>query len=223
MTKRKHFKQRVRGRMAKTGEAYSSARHQIIQQASPAQDLDPAYLEEITGMTNRAVTRKTGRDWAKWVAVLDTAQADRMKHPEIAKYLHEQHQLPGWWAQMVTVGYERVRGLRAVNEKADGFAINKSKTIEVPVTQLFGAWDDALARKAWLHEEITVSKSTPLKSLRGLWSDGRTRLDVYFYPKGEGKSQVNLQHSKLRDGKEAEAFKAFWGQRLEDLKQRLEG
>ncbi len=61
MTERKHFKERVRARMTKTGERYSSARQQVIQQAQPAEKLDPSYLKEITGMSNEAVEKKTGR------------------------------------------------------------------------------------------------------------------------------------------------------------------
>ncbi len=223
MTARKTFKKRVRARSAKTGESYITARRQVIQQAKPADDLDPDYLAKVAGMSNEAVAKKTGKAWNKWVAVLDAAQADQMKHPEIAKYLHERHKLPPWWAQMVTVGYERVRGLRAVHEKADGFAVNKSKTIAVPISGLFEAWNDETNRKAWLDEELTVTKSTPHKSMRIAWGDGRTRVDVYFYAKGEGKSQISLQHRKLKDGKEAESYKAFWGEKLQDLKQILVG
>ncbi len=222
MTERKTFKKRVRARSAKTGESYTTARHQVIQHAKPAADLDPAYLAKLTGMSNEAVAKKTGKDWNKWIAVLDAAQADRMKHSAIAKYLHERHKLPGWWAQMVTVGYERVRGLRAVNEKADGFAISKSKTIAVPISRLFEAWDDEANRRTWLDEELTVRKSTPDKSMRIAWGDGRSRIDVYFYAKGDAKSQVSLQHSKLQDGHEAKGYKEFWGERLGDLKRILE-
>ena len=35
-----------------------------------------------------------------------------MGHKAIAVYLHEQQKLPAWWSQEVTVGYERIRGLR---------------------------------------------------------------------------------------------------------------
>ena len=45
---------------------------------------------------------------------------------------------------MVTVGYEWVRGLRAINKRADGFAINKIRAVGVPVSHLFEAWNEAL-------------------------------------------------------------------------------
>ncbi len=172
-------------------------------------------------MSNEAVEKKTGRDWIKWVAILDAAKADQMKHSEIARYVHEKHQIPGWWAQTVTVGYERVRGLRAINEKSDGFAISKSLTLKVGLSTLYQAWDDVEIRRRWLDEDFTIRKATPEKSMRITWSDGRTNLDVYFYAQGEGKSQVNVQHSKLRDGEEARSSKQYWAEKFALLKRLL--
>jgi hypothetical protein len=54
-----------------------------------------------------AVKAKTGKVWADWFKLLDKAGARKLAHPEIATLLHEKHGLSGWWAQMVTVGYEQ--------------------------------------------------------------------------------------------------------------------
>lgn len=221
MTERKHFKQRVRARVRKTGESYVAAREQMVRQALPARDLDPDYLKQITGMSNEAVQAKTGHDWNQWIATLDAAGADKLPHREIAKRLRERHKLPGWWAQMVTVGYERVRGLRALHEKADGFSVNKSKTLPVPLSRLCAAWQDQSSRRAWLDEELEVRRSAPEKSMRILWSDQRSRVDVNFYSKGEAKSQVTLQHSKLANAPEAASLRAYWTERLKRLERFL--
>jgi hypothetical protein len=46
---------------------------------------------------------------------------------------------------------------------------------------------------------------------------------VDLYTKGESKSQVSLQHSKLPDAGAAARMKTFWGTALERLKAFLEG
>jgi len=53
---------------------------------------------------------KTGRTWAQWVRLVDAVDAYAMPHRDIARHLHDQHDVDGWWAQTVTVGYERSAG-----------------------------------------------------------------------------------------------------------------
>ena len=43
-----------------------------------------------------------------------------------------------------------------------------------------------------------------------------------FYAKGNDKSQVALNHRKLKSAKEASAKKAYWAEHLEQLKKMLE-
>jgi hypothetical protein len=52
-------------------------------------------------------------------------------------------------------------------------------------------------RKTWLPESITIRKATANKSMRITWIDEVTHLNVDFYSKGELKSQVVVQHSKI--------------------------
>ena len=40
---------------------------------------------------------------------------------------------------------------------------------------------------------------------------------VYFYAKGEAKSQVAIQHRKLATKAEADRLKLFWGERFAEL------
>ena len=69
---------------------------------------------------------------------------------------------------------------------------------------------------------MTIRTATPKKSLRILWGDGKSRVDVMFYAKGKGKSQVSVDHRRLADGKEAARMKSYWSQALDRLKERLE-
>jgi len=173
-------------------------------------------------MSDEAVQAKTGKTWAEWFALLDKAGARQMDHPSMVAYLEKNHGLGAWWDQMVTVSYEQARGMRQKHEKPEGFEISVSKTAAVPVAELFEAWVNPKRRARWLDESIVIRKATPSKYLRITWSDGRTHLAVNFYPKGQSKSQVSAQHSKLPNAKAAERMKVYWASKLERLQQYLE-
>lgn len=178
---------------------------------------------KVAGISAEAVAAKTDKTWAQWFAVLDEVKATAMAHKEIAAYLQEAHQLSGWWSQMITVGYEQERGLRQKHETPQGFQISRSKTIGVPLDTLYQAWHDEGRRQRWLPDDRLITrKATPNKSMRLTWSDGETNLEVNFYARGQGKSQVVVQHTKLPDEKAAATMKDFWAEKLVVLKEILE-
>ena len=175
--------------------------------------------------SDEAVSAKTGKTWPQWFAILDQAGAKKWSHKAIVNHLNQEHGVGSWWQQMVTVAYEQARGLRAKHQKPDGYEISGSKTIAVPMATLFKAWLDEKIRHRWLPDAdtgFTIRKATPNKSIRIIWVDGQTRVDVNFYPKGNDKSQVALNHGKLKNAKEAAAKKAYWAEQLERLKNQLE-
>lgn len=179
--------------------------------------------DKINGIGSAAVSAKTGKTWAEWFAVLDAAGATKMNHQQIVAHLHEEHQTPGWWTQMITVGYEQERGLRQKHEKPGGFEVSSSKTINVPLSILFNAWSNEAERVRWLPQRsFTIRKATPNKSLRITWDNGQSDLTVNLYAKGTTKSQVTCQHSKLPDQAAVEKMRAFWAASLQSLKEKLE-
>jgi len=83
--------------------------------------------------------------------------------------------------------------------------------------------NDSKTRAKWLKEPgIVVRKATTDKSMRITWADGRTNVEISFSPKGEGKSQITIQHNKLSDAQGGERMKAYWGDKLDALKALLE-
>jgi uncharacterized protein YndB with AHSA1/START domain len=174
-------------------------------------------------MSDEAVEAKTGKKWDQWFAILDRAGAKKMSHKEIVKFLNSEHDVGPWWQQTVTVTYEQARGLREKHEKPGGYQISVSRTVNVPLANLYKAVANDKSRSRWFTEDgLTVRKTTPNKSMRVTWKDGRTSVEINFYPKGEGKSQIVVQHSKLPDAKAAASMKTFWGNALDRLRESLE-
>jgi hypothetical protein len=220
MTTDKDFKRLVRARMQKTGESYTAARaHFVARSASTAPARPPAIdYAALAGQSDATIKAKTGCGWERWVKSLDYAQAYTWPHREIATYVREKYKVPGWWAQSVTVGYERIKGLRAVGQRRDGsFEANKSRTFAVPLVRLYRAWHDSRARARWLPDvQLTIRTATRGKYLRITWPD-RTSVAVYFASRGAGKSQVAVQHGNLPDRAAAARMKEYWAGRLDAL------
>lgn len=213
MTQQKDFKRVVRARMQKTGESYTAARlHLVKKEEAPAPD-----YAELAGLSDESVKKATGRTWTMWVALLDKAAAKEMSHPALTKHLREAYDTPSWWTQMVAVGYERIRGLRAQGQQRSGdWSVSKSKTVGVPLAKLYAAFN-ARARAKWMPGvTLTVRGATPNKSMRLRWEDG-SPIDVGFLAKGDSKSQVALEHRKLASKAEADRMRAFWTERLNAL------
>jgi len=224
MPTNKDFKRLVRARMQKTGEAYTTARRQLLQRNPLAKPSTPAPVDyaRLAGMSDATIKAKTGCTWERWVMALDYHEAHTWSHRAIAEYVGEKYKVPDWWCQAVTVGYERIKGLRAIGQRRDGgFEASKSKVLAAPVARLYRAFSDRRARARWLPGvALTVRTATRDKSMRITWPDG-TSVEVYFTRKGPAKSQVSVQHRKLADRGAATRMKAYWAERLAALADRL--
>lgn len=214
MPKQKDLKRLVRSRMQKTGESYTAARLQLVRKKEP-----PIDYAALAGMSDDAISKKTGRTWADWVRVLDAVNAAERPHREIAEHVASLG-TPAWWSQTVTVGYERIRGLRDRGQRRGGsYEANKSRTFNVPIETLFDAFANARKRKKWLPVKLTVRTAIPQKSMRITWDDD-TLVQLYFLAKGS-KSSVTVQHTKLPDRAAVEVTKKVWAEHLERLREFL--
>ena len=207
MPTQKDLKRIVRARMEKTGESYTTARLHVVRKAETPLDYS------LAGMSDDSVKKATGRDWPAWVKLLDAAGSAEKAHRDIAKYVSSLG-TPDWWSQMVTVGYERIRGLRARNQQRDGaYEAHKSKTFAVPVARLYKAFADTKQRAKWLDAKVVVKASSANKTMRISMEDN-TSVQIGFTSKSAGKSAVAIQHSKLPDKAAADRIKAWWGEQL---------
>jgi len=186
----------------------------------PARKVSSARPRPNPGMSDRAVAAKTGRTWAQWVRTLNSAGAAKMTHRDIAGYLHSKLHVPGWWAQMVTVGYERLTGRREKGETPAGYSVSASRTVSVAPSRLFAAWNTPAQRRRWLRgDKLEISTATAPKSIRAAW--GSSRVAIMFYPKGPARTAVAVDHMKLSGAREAARMKAYWSRQLDALEQHL--
>jgi uncharacterized protein YndB with AHSA1/START domain len=216
MPKAKDLKRLIRARMQKTGESYTAARLQLLKKDDSTRD-----LARLAGMSDASVSRRTGRTWAEWVRVLDAVHSAKKSHREIAAYVSSLG-TPSWWTQMVTVGYERIRGLRERGQqRGGGYQFTRSRTFAVPVARLFDAFTSRRLCGRWLPKGVTLRSMTANKRVRLGWTDG-TQAVVGFTAKGAAKSIAAVQHDKLPDRAQADAMKKAWGERFDKLSDLLE-
>ncbi|GAA3443478.1 DUF4287 domain-containing protein [Planomonospora venezuelensis] len=251
MTSSKSFKSRVRTRMAKTGESYAAARRNLVPAGEPA-DSRPVPVPGTPAAGERAavpeergaaapvpgeppvaargamlpddvVVARTGRSHDEWFALLDGWGATARPHGEIARWLVEEHGVGGWWAQSVTVSYERARGLRAAGQSRGGdFSVGASKTVDAPAERVIEAFTDEDLRARWLPDApLEIRTSRPGRSVTANW-EGRAAVTVGVVVKGERKTQLGIQHGKIPDAAAAAELKAYWRERVTVLKKLLE-
>jgi uncharacterized protein YndB with AHSA1/START domain len=212
MTRDKAQKRATRARMAKTGERYSAARRHVVQ---PKDHL----LAEDLPQTDANLRRNTGKSWREWFRILDAWGAKERKHGETASYLMEELGVPGWWAQTITIGYERSRGLRAKHQTLTGsYQVSVSKTFPIGVGKLFRAFTEARQRNEWLERGMLKVRTTLRnRSARFDYRDGTSRVVAYFDPKDRSKTTVTVQHEKLPDAGAVEEMRAMWKEHLKRL------
>ena len=212
MTRDKAQKRATRARMAKTGERYTAARRHAVQ---PKEEI----RADVLGQTDANVRKNTGRGWRDWLRILDAWGATGHKHKDIVGFLMEEHDVPGWWAQSITTGFERARGMRAKHQTVAGsFQVSVSKTFPIGVTKLFKAFTEAPQRVRWL-ERGTLKARTTIRNrtARFDFRDGTSRVVAYFDPKDRSKTTVTVMHEKLPDAEAVEAMRTMWKERLKRL------
>lgn len=212
MTTDKARKRAVRSRMTKTGERYAAARRQIV--GTPTPSVPPAD----PGWSDETIVKGTGRDWAHWLTLLDGWGAMERTHTEIARWLGETQDLTGWWAQTVTVGYERARGRRALHQTTRGFEVSVSKTIRAPLAVVWSAVTDPAGRDAWMEPgtlEPTTSRDGAVA--RFVVAGSRAVVELTFDAKADDRTTVTAAVRKLADAEEVERQRLAWREHLRRL------
>ena len=228
MPRDKDLKRVVRTRMKKTGEAYTTARSRILEKSKTPGRAGPATAEPrpdyaaLGGKRDEIMLEKTGRDWAGWVRELDRHRAHAMTHTEIARLVSVEYGIPGWWAQSVTVGYERIRGLREIGQRrGGGFEASKTKTFAASVDALFAQVADARKRGRWWPGVKVDARPSGRPPAARVKHDDGTVTQIWFIGKDVDRCTLNVTGMKLPDKAAAQAFKQEWTERLTRLSEIL--
>jgi uncharacterized protein YndB with AHSA1/START domain len=219
MTTDKARKRAVRSRMQKTGERYAAARRHVVRDGDqPALPPLPPRLAD-PGVSEAAITKGTGQGWDHWFRVLDDWGATSRSHTEIARYVNGEHGVDGWWAQSVTVGYERARGMRALNERPEGFEVSVSKTLAIPAMDAWRAFVEPSRRARWLDLALRMRTGTRTmgRSARFDVPAEGTRVNVYLTPKSPDRTTVTVTLVKLEGADDVAVHRTAWKGRLDRL------
>ncbi len=220
MTENKTLKRRVRERMSKTGEQYTSARRQVLAKATqPAARSDA----QSPGPADEPLHGPTDKSWSEWVRLLDESGARDKSHPEIVKWLTAAHEVAPWWRQDITIRYEKHIGRRVLGQRGTTFSATGSKTIAVGAARAREAWTDEDQRTHWLPDVVLHQRpGRALRTVRFDVNDGDGRVTVTLDPRGEAKTSISIEHEKLPDAQTARRWSANWRERLAVLKSTLE-
>ena len=222
MTTHKTFKRRVRARSARTGESYTAARAQLLRHGNDAAPTSTS--KELTGVSDDAMRAGSGRTIGEWLPILDAWGARERTHREIARWLVSEQGIGGWWAQSVTVGYERARGMRALYQRPSGFEVSASRTVGVSAERVSDALTDPALLAAWMPEQLLSLRTARRgRSARFDWGDPPSLVVFGLTVKGEAKTQVAVAHQKLPEADTAQRLQRMWRERLTALKELLEG
>ena len=200
--------------MEKTGEKYGAARRVLIEQAN---DREGRTWVSEPETSQEALLAATGRGWDDWCDVIEDWSGHSEGHTAIVRYLQETHGVDGWWAQSVTVGYERITGGRLPYQQPDGtFTAGKSRTVtadgdtlrellfnDAHRADLFPGWDTALRSK------------TDSKVVRIAIGPGVAQIAID--PKPDGRIRVAVAHERLPAPEDVESWKAYWADWLEAI------
>ncbi|MGC0142600.1 DUF4287 domain-containing protein [Pseudactinotalea sp. Z1732] len=211
MTKQEPFPRRVRERMAKTGQKHGAARRRLPPAAG-----EPGWVHQPQHSDEQVVER-TGRTWNQWREVIDAGPGRGAAHAAIATFLEQDHEISGWWAQAVTVGYERITGIRAAHQRADGsFEAGVSRTLPLDGTALRAGLLDESDRADLLGGLASALRSKPTSKAVRLGVDEGVVLFT-FDPRPDGQVRVSVTHSNLPGPAAVAHWKAFWGEWLQAL------
>jgi hypothetical protein len=198
--------------MEKTGERYGAARRVLIEQASAPKQRQWSSEPEMAEETLREAT---GRGWDEWCEVLDAWPGHGGGHTAIATHLREEHGVEGWWAQTITVGYERITGLRLPHQQPDGtFTAGKSRTVTVDVKLIREMLLDDEARADLFPGLETELRSKPTSKVLRI-GIGPGTAQIALDPQADDRVKITIAHDRLPTAEAVEEWKGYWSDWLE--------
>lgn len=253
MTEARKLKKAIRARARKTGERYTAARRQLLlarekrrvtgPRPGPATRATAAAAPPRApagSISDAAAVKKTGHELAHWFSVLDGFDAAARGHTAAAAHLNEAHGVPGWHAQMITVAYERARGLRTTNQAGSGtFQVSVSKTVAATVADVVRSFGEVGRRGRWLRaadpglaKALAAALTGPRRGALALRKDDYARMrfrwdgatvEIRVHGKPNGRSTIVADNTGLPGTAAVEARRRQWKVALAELARHLAG
>lgn len=229
MTDAKKLKSKIRERAARTGESYSTARRHVLAQLQKERDGKTAATAQrarsghaIGSVSEARCIEKTGAGFDHWFAVLDRFGA-KQGHTALAKHLREEQGVSAWYAQSITVAYERAKGLRELGQSCAGdYQTSVSRTLSLGLDDARALLTRKPKRARWLDGldgPYAQLLEAALRSARFKAGKDVIRLrhraplgaiELELRPKDDAKTVLTLRHTKIGDEPSREAAKAAW-------------
>lgn len=189
-------------------------------------------------VSEEAVQKATGKSWSQWFKVLDNWGATKKSHKEIARHLSDTEDISGWWAQSITVEYERARGMRDVGQVASKkFELSVQRTLPTDLDTLKSLWLEGRRRSGWIsdaswrdaftkamrtrNETVTAMGDCVYLKLPVGANERADRVQLTFSAKDKERAVVRVQHGGIASAKERDVLKADWKNMLDALQTKV--
>lgn len=253
MTQAAKLKSVIRARAARTGESYTTARRHVLAGKPlapkpvpiPVPEPERAAAEPVRApaprnprvprgeLSNQTAIKSTGHGLDYWFKILDQF-GKKHGHTKAAEHLYAAHNVQAWHAQMITVTWERARGLRGENQSCTGtFQVSVSRSIAASAQRIVDLINDARTRARWLkaaspalrkamEDAFAAGKSVELKRsgyarMRYKWLSSVVELRVTGM--AGGKSSVVADSSDLPDARAVALRRADFTLALDRLRE----
>lgn len=190
-------------------------------------------------VTNEAAKSETGKTLDQWFAELDKQDGLKQGRRANNNYLAAQ-KLDFWWCTTIAVEYERHHDVRKKDGLLEGYFVCATKNIGAPPAEVFKAWSSDADLSKWFgagakadvkdggsYESKDGDKGQFLrvrsnKDIRMTFENASlsspTQVDVQFQDKGQGKTGLLVNHTRLQTRAEADGLRAAWAAALDRLK-----
>ncbi len=200
-------------------------------------------------MEDETIFKSTGRRQADWFDLIRRQGLAEASHKEIADWLHTHSEVSYWWAQTITVEYEKHIGRRVIGQTQNGlYQIGVTRTIDA-APEILWAWlasPDGLAALAGVEEvrpgtpsleslDMTAASGITMKTttfregshVRMQWQapgwEVPSILQVRVNPKADGRAALAFHQEKIPDARERDVLRDRWRGVAEQVAANLEG
>lgn len=168
-----------------------------------------------TSTTDESVQKATGRVWDEWMSELERVNASKLSHKDMAAMLVDTYDVSAWWAQTITVEYERFIGRREVGQSCEGdYQAGGSKTLPGTMDEIFAEWQAFMKGKESLNDDAFADAPTTSKTEKWrYWRvnlRGGSKVNITITQKAPGKVHLAVNHEKLANTDAVDNWKAFW-------------